>query len=89
VFATEPTNEVPRNTFTGMPRYTFNLAPGPTLDEEGLELLDDAVARREAEVIARDFVRHKTPSTNERIVAARDDGTIVHQVYLQDVATLK
>jgi hypothetical protein len=72
-----------------MPRYTFNLAPGPTLDEEGLELPDDDAARREAEVIARDFVRNKTPTTNDRIVAANEGGTIVHEVYLQNVATLK
>jgi hypothetical protein len=72
-----------------MPLYTFNLAPGPILDDQGLELPNDAAARREAEVIARDFVRNKAPSINERVVASKTDGTVVHQVYLQDVAMLK
>ena len=72
-----------------MPLYTFNLAPGPILDDQGMELPDDEAARREAELIARDFARNKTAATNERVVACRADGTIVHEVFLQNVATLK
>jgi len=89
VSATEPTNEIPRNTFARMPLYTFNLAPGPILDEQGLELPDDNAARVEAELIARDIVRNRAPTINERIVASKTDGTIVHEVYLQNVAMLK
>jgi hypothetical protein len=89
VYATAPTNGLPRNTFTRMPFYTFNLIPGPILDEQGLEFPDDDAAHREAELIARDFVRNKTPTTNERIVAIKAGGTIVHEVYLQNVAMLK
>jgi hypothetical protein len=75
--------------FTHMPRYTFNMAPGPIVDHDGLDLPDDDAARREAELIARDFVRSKSPAADDRMVAARADGTIVHEVYLQKIATLK
>jgi hypothetical protein len=75
--------------FAGMPLYHLNLAPGPILDDEGLEFPNDEAAHKEAALMARDLAHNRVITGNHRVVVSREDGSIVHEVYLQDVATLK
>ena len=43
-----------------MPRYFFHIRDdiGPVLDEEGMELADDAAARAEGELSAQEVLEH-------------------------------
>jgi len=75
-----------------MPRYYFALfRPGlfrpslfrPPADEEGHDFANDRAARAEAIRCARDLARNREPHMQERVIVTRQNGTVVHEVFLK------
>ena len=75
-----------------MPKYYFALfRPAlfrPTLfrppaEEEGHDCADDSAARAEAIRCAYDLARNREPHVQERVIVTRQDGTVVHEVFLK------
>jgi hypothetical protein len=52
-------------------------------DEFGLELSDDAAARREARGMARDLLRHQTGAVPWRVVVVNEAGERIDEVISQ------
>jgi hypothetical protein len=68
-----------------MPRYFFNLAPGPPFDEEGEELPDDAAAMEAARETVLQLLLDGPPTVpEERLVVSNEKGELVGKVYLED-----
>jgi Domain of unknown function (DUF6894) len=62
-----------------MPRYFFHLHGSGARDIEGQEFVDDAAARLEASIVARELGRNRSVSTNQRLIATNEKGELVHE----------
>ena len=70
-----------------MPRYFFNIAPGPPQDDEGEELPDDATAMELARQTVLELVRDGPPTVpGERLVVSNENGELLDEVYLAEYA---
>ena len=66
-----------------MPNYYFALFRAPA-DGEAHHFADDSAAKAEAVLCARELARNREPHLQERVIVTRQDGTVVHQVFLKD-----
>ena len=68
-----------------MPRYFFDLTPGPPVDAEGEELPHDAAAMEAARQTVLQLGLDGPPTVpEERMVVSNEKGELVGKVYLED-----
>jgi hypothetical protein len=72
---------VGRGGYAGMPVYFLHVEGRVRIEDEfGLELPDDAAARREARGMARDLLRHQTGTVPWRVVVINEAGERIDEV---------
>jgi hypothetical protein len=64
-----------------MPKYYFDLFRSP-LDEDGHDFADDHAAREEAVRCAKELARNANPARHERVIVTKQDGTVIHEAFL-------
>ena len=70
-----------RSGYAGMPVYFLHVEGRVRIEDEfGLELPDDAAARREARGMARDLLRHQTGAVPWRVVVINEAGERIDEV---------
>ena len=62
-----------------MPRYFFHLHCSGARDTEGQEFPDNAAARQEARVVARELSQNRNVVTDERLIVTNEKDEVIHE----------